>query len=120
MEHKDQAQEIAKKLAVEGRSASAIQSELDKNGYGGLLDPLQIEMIVTEARAAANLIPKRPSHVWPRILGIVAVLMGFGGLALDDFAGSSHRYHPYGAGLLAVILGIILILKPGWAGERLK
>ena len=116
-----QAAERAKDLAFEGLSASEIKPQLENEGMGWILDEEEIERIVIEVRAAQDLIPKRPSKKWPRIVGFIAILAGIVAFQMDDSGmPSSQRYSPAGFGITSLILGIILVVKPGWASESLK
>ncbi len=92
---------------MKGGTKRAIRRSLDAEGMGGLLDDYEIEAIITEARAAGHFIPRRESPVLPRLTGIVAVIMGTGSILF-----ASGRY-----GLLAIVLGLLLIFKPGWAKD---
>jgi hypothetical protein len=111
--------ELARELAMEGRSANEIRKMLEKQGFDGVLHQVELEKIVIQVRAALSLVPTRPSKVWPRFIGIIAVFMGIGGMAIGGGGGGS-RYSPGGLGFWAVIAGIVLIIKPDWSGERLK
>lgn len=113
-----EAKELAKTLAAEGHSATKIRTELDEQGFEGLLGHIEIESLVIAAGAAKNLVPSRPSRLWPRVVGLIAVLLGLGGIALGGL-GIGGRYSPAGLGATALILGLILLIKPGWASEQL-
>ncbi len=112
-----EAVEMVKEMAVKGMSTVRIRTALEKQGLGGVLDRVEIEALVVEARAAGNLIPKPPSKFLPRMVGVAAILMGMGGVFLG---GSVGRYSPGGFGFWAVVLGIVLIVKPCWSNEDVK
>ena len=109
-------------LAMDGLTAEDIQKTLEERGTGCHLAQTEIEGIVTEVRAGLNLVPPRPSWILARVVGVIAILMGMVGLAigtLDQFHVYS-RYSPGGYGLLAFILGAILVIKPSWSNESLS
>jgi len=118
MQTRIDAKEAARDLAIEGLSPAAIRKRLEELGFGAVLDQTEIEAIVTEARTARNLLPRQPSRILPRVIGVIAILMGIGGMALGGFP--YGRYSPQGYGFWAVILGAILVIKPGWSNESLK
>ena len=118
MTNRIDAREVAKSLACEGLSAPSIEKELQAREMDGLLDRAEIESIATAARAAGAMIPRGPSTNLSRVIGFLAVLFGLGGILIGG--GSIGRYSPASLGLGAIILGLILILKPGWAGESVK
>ena len=108
-------------LAMEGLSAADIQKTLKERGIVVHLGQAEIDDIVTEVRAGMNLAPRRPSWLLARVVGVIAILMGIVGLAigtLDQF--HVDRYSPGGYGLLAVILGAILVIRPSWSDENLS
>lgn len=118
MPNRIEAIDAAKDLALEGLSAAMIRTKLEERGFGGLLEQEEIESIITEIVAVRNLVPQRPSRIWPRVVGVIAILMGLGGIALGG--SQSARYSPNGYGLWAVILGIVLVIKPGWSNEDIR
>lgn len=118
MANRIDAKDAVKDLAAAGLSTSAIQKKLTEKGFGGLLDKAEVEMIVTQVRAVMNLGPQRPGRFWPRVIGVVAIVMGIGALSLGG-SGGPGRYSPRGYGSWALVLGIILVLKPGSAGSRI-
>jgi hypothetical protein len=107
-----------KELNFKGTGSARIRRILEKEGYGGLLDPWEVEALANEAAAARSLRPKGPGKTLPRIIGIMAVLAGIGAIALGrDYHG---RHSPAGYGLIAIILGGILVLKPCWGSSEVK
>ena len=108
-------------LAMDGLTAEDIQKTLEERGTGCHLAQTEIEGIVTEVRAGLNLVPRRPSWILARVIGVIAILIGIVGLAigtLDQF--HVYRYSPGHYGLLAFILGAILVIKPSWSNESLS
>ncbi len=109
-----------KDLALKGLTATDIQRILEKREILVELDQAEIDAIITEVKAGMNLVPERPSRVWSRVIGIIAILLGFAGLAIGTLNSVQvRRYSPAGGGLLAVILGTILVIKPSWSDEDL-
>lgn len=121
MENQVDPKEAVRDLAIHGHPSATIQKMIEERGCGGHLDQPAIETLVTEARAARNLVPAQPSHIVSRVIGAIAILMGIGGLAIGTI-GEFHpsRYSPDGVGFWAVILGALLVIKPGWSNESLK
>ena len=115
---------LAKQLAFDGCSEEEIRRELEARGMGGILDEENLRTIILEANTARHFMQRRPSRKWPRVIGWVAVIMGVCGVILGatdaDLYYSNRRYSPGGYGFLGIIFGLILILKPEWASERLK
>jgi|GEM_PF-5967771 len=107
-----------KELAFKGTGTARIQRILGKEGYVGLLDSREVEALANEAAAARNLMPKGPGKTLPRIIGLMAILAGIGAMVLgQDYQG---RHSPAGYGLIAIILGGILLLKPCWGSTEVK
>jgi hypothetical protein len=104
MANRIDAKDAVKDLAAAGLSTSAIQKKLTEKGFGGLLDKAEVEMIVTQARAVMNLKPRRSSHFWPRLIGVIAIVMGF--------------YLGRTLGAVAIVLGILLVIMPSLAGDK--
>ena len=100
------AREAVKTLAADGLSNARIKAKLKKQGLGGVLDPIEIEAIAGQARTALEVLP-RPSFGGIRIVGVVAILLGAGAI----FIGT-------GRGLWAIVLGIVLVLRPAWGREE--
>ncbi len=111
---REDAKERAKELAVQGHSNTAIRKRLEKEGMGGLLDDYSLQAIVTEGRAIGHLMPAKPNKVLARIVGVIAVVMGIGGLYL----GGTGRWSPGSYGWAALCLGAILIFQPHRASEE--
>lgn len=121
MENQVDPKDVVKDLAMEGLTAADIQKTLEERGIAVHLDQTEIDAIVTEVRAGMNLVSQRPSRKLARVIGVIAILVGTAGLAigtLDQF--HVRGYSPGGYGLIAVILGAILVIKPSWSGEKLS
>jgi hypothetical protein len=115
MKTRDEAKERAKELALKTGNTAAIRKKLEEEGLGGLLDRYEIDAIVTEADYIRRMLPERPKKVLPRIVGVIAVALGVAAMWIGSNGPHVRRYSPNGYGLAAVILGIILIVKPGAA-----
>lgn len=110
-----EAQERAKELAMNHMSAAAISQVLEKEGLGGFLNQFELEKIVAEAGWIRGMLPEKPKTTFPRIIGLIAVIMGIAAILLEGPGPSVRRYSPSGYGFLAVILGLVLIFKPSSA-----
>jgi hypothetical protein len=66
------------------------------------------------------MIPERPGTVFPRLIGFVAVLTGIGGMVLGAGGPWFSRYSPGGFGLIALVLGTILIVRPLWGRSEIR
>ena len=118
MKHKIDSTEVIKDLAMEGLSADDILKTLEARDMVAHPGRSEIESIVAEVRTGMNLVPQRSSRLLARIIGVIALVMGIGGMmigTMDQF--HVHRYSPGGYGLLAAILGAVLIIKPGWSNS---
>ena len=109
--------ETVKDLAIQGRSFRRIERELGKLGLSGILRDDEIESIVSQAEVARGLMPPRPSRKWPRMLGAISILLGMIALPLG---GGIGRYSPAGYGCLAIILGLVLVLRPDWSDTEMR
>lgn len=111
---RDDAKERAKELAVQGHSKATIKKKLEKEGMGGLLDDYALQAIVTEGHAIGHFMPAKANKFIARIVGVIAVLMGLGGLYL----GGTGRWAPGNYGWTALCLGAILIFQPHRSNEE--
>jgi len=106
-----------KELAFKGMGSARIERILEKEGYVGLIDPWELEALINQAAAARSLLQKGPGKTLPRIIGIISILLGIAAISLGSGPG---RYSPAGYGWPAVILGVILLLKPCWGSTEIK
>src|SRR6478609_7540691 len=111
MKTRIEAIERAKEFAFQHGSVSVVARCLEEEGFGGLLDRSDIEAIVTETEFIRGMLPESPNKLMPRIIGVIAVIMGVAAMSLGGMP-SARGYSPAGYGLPALILGIILIVKP--------
>ena len=122
MPSREDVREIIDEMAMKGLSAAAIGKELKKKSMDGVIDRFEIEQRVTKVRALQSLLPPRPSKTLPRIVGVVALLAGIAAIAIGSRGADGvggRRYSPTRYGIAAVVLGLILIVKPGLSGEDL-
>ena len=112
-----EAKERAKELAVEGCNVPTISKRLGDKGLGGLVDQFELEAIVTESEFVRSFLHERPKRILPRVTGLIAVMMGAVAIYIGLGGTSLGRYSPSGSGILAIILGVILIIKPSAAKE---
>ena len=120
MKTRDEARERAIELAIKHGSIIPVASTLDSEGLGGLLERFELESIIVEADSIRRLLPERPRKTLPRIIGLVAVTIGSAGMWIGTGAASVGRHSPGGYGILAVILGVILIVKPSSANTDIS
>jgi hypothetical protein len=107
-----QAREVVIELALEDLSKVKIERSLQELELDGLLDPSELESIVLEVQAARRVIPHRPGTVLPRCIGLIAVIMGGAGIWIGAAGPSLSRFNPAGCGIIATMMGAILIFKP--------
>jgi hypothetical protein len=114
MPSREEVREVIDEMAMKGLSAAAIGKELKKKSMDGVIDRFEIEQ--------QSLLPRRPSKTLPRIVGAVALLAGIAAIAIGSSGAEisvGRRYSPARYGIVAVVLGLILIVKPGLSGEDL-
>lgn len=102
-------------LALMHGNAKLIVRSLENEGLGHLLEGFELDSIVAEAESIRRMLPERPRKTLPRVIGMVAIIMGLAGMWIGMGGPSVRRYSPGSYGIAAVILGVILILKPSWA-----
>jgi len=121
MDRRFQAIERTEQLAMEGHSPSRIRRILRKEGLEEQLVAGEIERIIARLDTLRRLIPRRPGRLLPRVIGVVAVLMGAGAIILgfQGGIGAPGRRNPAAFGAVALVLGIILIVKPGSSRDEL-
>ena len=112
-----EARERAIEFAVEGCNVPTICKRLGDEGLGGLVDQFELEAIATESEFIRSLLPERPKKTLPRVIGLIAVLMGAVAIYIGSGEPLLRRHSCSGCGMVAVILGIILIIKPSAAKE---
>lgn len=118
MTNREQARNDAKEMAIQGHSMEQIADKLEQDGLGGTLDETELQFIVSEARFAKALMPPKPGKIIPRILGIVAIILGVIGWWIGRDGPHVRGYNPGGFGLLAIILGCILLFSPSRSNEK--
>ncbi len=102
-------------FVLKHKNANRIACLLKDRGLDGLLDSFELESIVIEAKSIQQILPERPKSKLTRMIGLIAVALGVAGIWLVKGERSLSRDSPIGYGIAAVILGIILILKPSSA-----
>jgi quinol-cytochrome oxidoreductase complex cytochrome b subunit len=112
MKMKGEAKVKAMELSLRYGSVRRVSRLLEKQGLGDLLDQSELESIMIEAESIQSLIPDRPRRTWPRMVGIVAIIMGVAGIWGGMERPRLRRLSPAGCGIVAVILGAVLVLKP--------
>ena len=114
-----EARERAKEIAIEGSDVPAIGKRLDVEGLGGLVGQFELEAIATESEFIRSLLPARPKKTIPRVIGFMAVIMGAVAIYIGSGGSSLKRGSLSGCGIVTVVLGVILIVKPSAAKEDL-
>lgn len=114
-----EARKRAKELAVEGCNIPTICKRLGEEGLGGLLDQFELEAIATESEFIRSFLPKRPKKTLSRVVGLMAVMIGAVAIYIGSGGLSLRRCSLSGYGIVVVILGVILIVKPSAANEDL-
>lgn len=112
-----EARERAKDLAIEGCSVAAIRKKLEDEGLGELVDQFELEAIVTKSDYVRSMLPERPKKTLPRVIGFIAVITGVAAMYIGAGGSSGGRSSPRGLGLLSIIIGIVLIVKPSIGKE---
>lgn len=88
-------------------------SALEAEGLGGLLDESELEQIFVEGVMVRRMLPKKTKKTLPRVIGVIAVLMGIAAVYFgSDGSVGGRGYSPGKYGYLAIILGTVLIVKP--------
>jgi len=114
----EKARALTEELALKGASIRAIRRQLKKSGLEESISPFEIEQITLRTEALKGFLPRQPGTVLPRVIGTLAILMGIGAMWLGTNAPPVHgRYSPGGYGMAALILGLVLILKPHFSRE---
>ena len=119
MRTRTEAMDRAKELALKHRSAVRLARQLEKEGLGGLLDRFELESIVTESEFIRELLPAPPGRTLPRTIGVIALLLGIAAVSLHGGLPAVRGYSPGGCGIGAIILGLILIIKPSSGSTEL-
>ena len=102
-------------LALMHGNANLIARSLENEGLGHLLERFELDSLVAETESIRRMLPERPRKTLPRVIGLVAIIMGVAGMWIGTGGASVRRYSPGGYGIVAVILGVILILNPSSA-----
>jgi len=118
-----EADALITQLVWKGWSLERVVVELEKRGLGNQLPASDVERRHREASSARELM-RRPTATLPRIVGTISLLGGLAALALRIATPGipfilGRRWSVGGYGLLAVILGLILIIWPQKAREKL-
>lgn len=114
---KQQAHDRAIELAIESGDVDSITKALRDEGFGGLLSDDELMSIVIEAGMMRQIQQNRPRYTLVRVIGVVAVLMGGCAILLgggDDSLSEAQlrKYSPMGWGTIALVVGLVLIVKP--------
>jgi hypothetical protein len=107
--------ERAKELAIAGGNVVAVRKKLESEGLGGIVEQFELEAIMAEADYIRRMLPERPKKTLPRVIGFIAVILGVAAIYIGRDGFSVRRYSPTRYGIAAVIVGLILIVKPSAA-----
>ncbi len=89
-----------------------VVSSLEAEGLGQLLDASELESIFMEAVMVRRMLPPRTQKTLPRVVGVIAILMGIAAVYIGSEGPSTRRYSPSGYGVIAILIGLVLIVKP--------
>ncbi|MBK1792067.1 hypothetical protein [Persicirhabdus sediminis] len=110
------------KMVMKGKEDSEIYRVLEKQGVTSRIPSFLIAEKIREAHRGrmAMGVGRANNNGLVRIVGIVAILIGVSGLiAIPMITGfSSNRLVLYSA--FAIIIGVILVIKPHISSSRLK
>jgi len=101
------AEDLVGELAYADRTDRQIRVALQRSGLGEVLRDHEFSTLVLRGRAARKAVPRPRSNVLPRIIGVLAVLLG--GFWIHSTTGK-----------VALILGLILIIKPCWRDDQVR
>ncbi len=101
-------------LAMKYDEMDQLVSALEAEELGQLLEESELEQIFMEAVMVRRMLPKKTKKTLPRVIGVIAILMGIAAVYIgSDGSLGRGRQSPRGYGYLAIILGVVLIVKPG-------
>lgn len=114
-----QAETLAKDLALKGESLRNIATALRERGLHDEVDEERLHEIVTEATAMSQLANGDPCTRYVRLTGMAAVVLGVIALwcTLSGTTSSQRRHTPACLGLVALVLGGVLLSKPSSASD---
>lgn len=91
-----------------------VERALEAEGIRQDIEEEELEKIFVEAAMARRMMPPKVNKTLPRVIGVIAILMGIAAIYIgSDGLSVGRRYSPRGYGYLAIILGVVLIVKPG-------
>jgi hypothetical protein len=102
----------AKDLAMNGLSAGEIHRELVKEGMGHPLHPSEIQRLMLKVDMVRYLPPKPQRFHFARCVGVIAVVLGLGAILLGYSSPGMRKRGPGRMGVIALVLGIVLVAKP--------
>lgn len=112
-----QAETLAKDLALKGESRRTIATALRDRGLDEEMDDDRLHEIITEAAAMSQLSNGDPANRYARIVGMASIILGLAALwmTLSDSIKEKRRHTPACLGLVALVLGGVLLSKPSSA-----
>lgn len=114
MSTREVARDRAMELAMKYEEMEQLVSALEAEGLGGLLDESELEQIFVEGVMVRRMLPPKTKKTLPRVIGVITILMGIAAVYIgSDGSLGRGRQSPRGYGYLAIILGVVLIVKPG-------
>lgn len=102
----------ARDLAMKGLSAGEIHRELVKEDMGHLLHPTEIQRLLLKTDMVRYLHPRPRRFHFARCVGVLAVVLGLGGILLGFTSPGMRKHGPGKLGTIALVLGIVLIVRP--------
>lgn len=98
---------------LQGVSVRKLHRDLESREWTGILSDYQIEQISVRVGAVLSLKPSKLGKCLPRVVGVLAIVLGIGAIVVGQGGPHSGRYSPTRYGIFALILGVILVVRPG-------
>jgi hypothetical protein len=102
---REAAAELVGELAFAERTESEIRAALERAELSDALGEEKFNEVLRVARVARERVARPLGKILPRVVGVAAVLLGW--VCAGTFLGK-----------LAILFGLILIIKPSWRNEE--
>ncbi len=108
---------MVEQMALDGKSDAEIFASLVRQGLmarDAAAEHQEVVELATRVRAARAMVSARPGRGLPRTIGFVAVCLGILAIVIQaSEPGLAPRgYRPASYGIVALVLGLILLIKP--------
>jgi hypothetical protein len=115
MDETQRAKSLVEDCALKGMRSHQIYNELEKVRLNGYLSEEKVEEIITAVAVGKHFATPTAGPCLPKLIGVIAVIMGIGGILLQTTAHNMPaRASPGGLAIAAVVLGLALLFKPSW------